>query len=125
MLRRLVPEANILVVQRSLDHRLSPAEHYALVSELKALRKRGMLIVGSGKMVHNLRRVVSAYLPREELGYDWSLEFDAQLSRCTTAGDHAELINDPQLGDRVVQQPPVSLIQTRCWWVLSTLARWR
>lgn len=64
--------------QLSLDMRLSPAQHWELASLLRPLRERGVMIMGSGNMVHNLREVD---WKQQEGGpvYDWAQEFDAQL----------------------------------------------
>jgi 4,5-DOPA dioxygenase extradiol len=57
------------------------------------LRRKGVLIVGSGNMVHNLRRIVW-----QDQAYDWALEFDETLRRLIVAGDHAAIIDYPKLG---------------------------
>jgi 4,5-DOPA dioxygenase extradiol len=55
VLKPMFPQADIPVMQLSMDYSRPPAEHYALGQQLKALRERGVLIVGSGNIVHNLR----------------------------------------------------------------------
>jgi 4,5-DOPA dioxygenase extradiol len=55
VLKPMFPKADIRVVQLSMDYARPPAEHYALGQQLKGLRERGVLIVGSGNIVHNLR----------------------------------------------------------------------
>jgi 4,5-DOPA dioxygenase extradiol len=93
VLRRMFPEADIPVVQLSLDYRKRMPEHYALAKELKALRWRGVLIVGSGNMVHNLRLV-----QWQDAAYDWALEFDSLLKERILAGDHAAIQQPEQFG---------------------------
>jgi len=93
VLRRMFPAADIPVVELSLDYTKSPQEHYALGKELGALRRRGVLIVGSGNMVHNLRLV-----QWEDTAYDWALEFDALLKERILAGDHAAIVQYSQFG---------------------------
>jgi 4,5-DOPA dioxygenase extradiol len=93
VLRRMYPEADIPVVQLSLDYRKSLPEHYALGKELKDLRQRGVLILGSGNMVHNLRVV-----RWEDAAYDWALEFDDLLKERILAGDHAAIQQPEQIG---------------------------
>jgi 4,5-DOPA dioxygenase extradiol len=93
VLRRMYPEADIPVVQLSLDYRKSMPEHYALGQELKALRWRGVLIVGSGNMVHNLRLV-----QWQDAAYDWALEFDNLLKERILAGDHTAIQQPEQFG---------------------------
>jgi 4,5-DOPA dioxygenase extradiol len=93
VLCRMFPEAKIPVVQLSLDRSLSPQAHYDLGRQLRALRHRGVLIVGSGNIVHNLRRI-----NWDGGAFDWALEFDDTMRRLILAGDHAAIINYPDLG---------------------------
>ena len=62
IVRHMYPEANVPVLQLSIDYGQNAAYHYALAKELKTLRKKGVLIIGSGNMVHNLRLVDFANL---------------------------------------------------------------
>ncbi|TLN21949.1 4,5-DOPA dioxygenase extradiol, partial [bacterium] len=73
VLCRMYPQADIPVAQLSLDRSRDAAFHYQLGSQLAALRDEGVLIVGSGNIVHNLRLVVW-----EDTAFDWAVEFDAQ-----------------------------------------------
>ncbi len=93
VLCRMFPRADIPVVQLSLDYRLSPETHYALGQELRNLRQRGVLIVGSGNMVHNLR-----LLNWDGGAYDWAVAFDEWAQQRILAGDHQALINYSQMG---------------------------
>jgi 4,5-DOPA dioxygenase extradiol len=93
VLRRLFPAADVPVVQLSLDRALSPADHYALAQQLRPLRRRGVLVVGSGNIVHNLRRV-----DWQDGAYDWAVEFDTTVERLIRTRDHAALIHYPDLG---------------------------
>jgi 4,5-DOPA dioxygenase extradiol len=93
VLCRMFPRAEIPVVQLSLDRAQSPEFHYALGAELRALRTQGILIVGSGNVVHNLR-VVSW----QDNAYDWAVEFDETVRRLIVAGDHEPLIHYESLG---------------------------
>jgi len=101
VLRRMFPAADIPVVQLSLDYTKSPQEHYALGKELSALRRRGVLIVGSGNMVHNLRLIQWS-----EAAFDWALEFDELLSQRILAGDHSAVINYSQFGRMAMLSVP-------------------
>ena len=88
VLCRMYPEADIPVVQISLDGG-APAEfHYALGRELRPLREEGVLILGSGNIVHNLRTMVW-----NESAFDWAAECDAALATLIASGDHQALIN--------------------------------
>ena len=89
----MYPKADVPVVQLSLDQRQAPAAHYELGRELRALRKKGVLILGSGNIVHNLREVVW-----EDTAYDWALEFDAKMKDLIQSGDHKAMIDYAKLG---------------------------
>ncbi len=93
VLSRMFPRADIPVIELSLDRTKEPAFHYELGRELKALRNKGVLIVGSGNMVHNLRAVVW-----QETAYDWALEFDEHLKQLILTGDHDSIIHYQKLG---------------------------
>ncbi|MCX6029857.1 MAG: 4,5-DOPA dioxygenase extradiol [Chloroflexi bacterium] len=95
VLLRMFPRADIPVVQLSLDRTQPPAYHYALGQALAPLRQRGVLIVGSGNMVHNLRAVC---FEDEDGAYDWATEFDETMHRLIVAGDHAAIVNYDRLG---------------------------
>jgi 4,5-DOPA dioxygenase extradiol len=93
VLSRFYPEADIPVVQLSLDRTREPRFHYELGKELRSLRNEGILILGSGNIVHNLRAMVW-----EDRAYGWALEFDETVQRLIVAGDHAAIIDYPNLG---------------------------
>jgi 4,5-DOPA dioxygenase extradiol len=93
VLCRLFPEADIPVVQLSLDRTKEPSYHYQLGRELKALRKKGILILGSGNIVHNL-----GMMTWEDTAFDWAVEFDEQLKKLITNGDHDSIMNYQNLG---------------------------
>jgi 4,5-DOPA dioxygenase extradiol len=85
----------------SIDYSQPAAYHYALSKELKALRKRGVLIIGSGNMVHNLGRVAWDKLNEVNYGYDWAIEADALLKKLISEKNHASLIDYTKLGASV------------------------
>ena len=93
VLSKMFPRADIPVVQLSLDARQSPAWHYELAREIKILREHGVLIIGSGNIVHNLR-----LLSRRGQGFDWAIEFDATIKALIDTGDHPALADYPKLG---------------------------
>jgi 4,5-DOPA dioxygenase extradiol len=93
VLCRLFPEADVPVIQLSLKRGTDPASHYALGKELRPLRERGILILGSGNIVHNLRLVAW-----QDTAYDWALEFDATIKRLILTGDHEAIIHYERLG---------------------------
>jgi 4,5-DOPA dioxygenase extradiol len=75
----------------SLDYRQSAQWHYDLAKQLAALRRKGVLIVGSGNMVHNLGKVEWRRLS-ETFGYDWALEASEKMKNSIRTGDHQPLI---------------------------------
>jgi 4,5-DOPA dioxygenase extradiol len=93
VLSRMFPAADIPVVQLSLDRGREPEAHYELARDLRALRKRGVLILGSGNLVHNLGRLVW-----QDTAYDWALEFDERVKRLIASGDHDAIIQYQRLG---------------------------
>jgi len=93
VVKHLYPNADVPVIQMSLDHFQMPQYHYALAKELSSLRKKGILIIGSGNMVHNLRMVAWDKLDATEYGYDWALEASEKMKKYILAGDHQSLID--------------------------------
>jgi 4,5-DOPA dioxygenase extradiol len=98
IVRHMYPEAKIPVLQLSIDHTKGPQYHYDLAKELYALRKKGVLIIGSGNMVHNLRMVAWDKMNEPAFGYDWALQINDKFKSLITTGDHKPLINYKSLG---------------------------
>jgi 4,5-DOPA dioxygenase extradiol len=71
VIKHMYPEANVPVIQLSLDYTKSPRYHYDLAKELAVLRKKGVLIAGSGNIVHNLRMIAWDKMNESEYGFDW------------------------------------------------------
>lgn len=105
LLARMYPEANIPVLQLSLDKALSPAEHYKIGKELKPLRDEGVLILGSGNIVHNLR-YFSFNMEDEPL--DWAVEFDKKIKQLLIKGDHQGIWEFETLGEIARLSAPTS-----------------
>jgi 4,5-DOPA dioxygenase extradiol len=103
VLKFMYPDADIPVIQMSLDVLKSPREHYELGKKLAALRQQGILIIGSGNMVHNLSRVNFEHLYGET--YPWAVEFDRVLTELIVAGDHGSLIDYEKLPDTKLAIP--------------------
>lgn len=93
VLKHLYPAADVPVIQLSLDYRKPPAYHYALAKELAQLRKQGVLIVGSGNMVHNLGLVAWNRLNEDNYAYDWALEASSKMRQWILDGNHQALVN--------------------------------
>ena len=106
ILRQMYPGADVPVVQLSLDYRKSPRDHYALARELAPLRQKGVLIIGSGNLVHNLRLVqirgASAGDFNTPFGFDWAIEANDQFKKLINEQRHDELMGYQSLG-RAVQ----------------------
>lgn len=97
VIRHMYPQANIPVLQISIDYHQPPQYHYELLQELADLRKKGVLIVGSGNMVHNLRMVAWEHLNKESYGYDWAIEMNELFKKYIGEGNHQPLIEYPKL----------------------------
>lgn len=106
VVRHMYPEANIPVLQLSIDYTKGPQYHYDLAKQLYALRKKGVLIMGSGNMVHNLRMVAWDRLNDEEYAYDWALQINDRFKELIQAGDHASLIHYTALGGEAMLAVP-------------------
>lgn len=98
ILRHMYPKANIPVLQLSLDFSIDPEDHIALARKLGAFRKRGVLILGSGNMVHNLRLVD---WKNQENGHDWAIEANETLKRMILNGNLKQLGNYRKLGSAI------------------------
>ncbi len=95
VLHRVFPQANIPVVQLSVNAMLTPAEHYAIGQTLRPLRDEGVLIFGSGNVVHNLSRVDW----RMNDGQPWAQEFDQWIHQAIETGDHDPVIHYDRAGE--------------------------
>jgi 4,5-DOPA dioxygenase extradiol len=104
VLKPMFPQADIPVIQLSMDYSRPPAEHYALGQQLKALRDQGVLIVGSGNIVHNLRTMQINAAPHQ--AYDWALEFDQTMADYLQQGNHAAVQDFQSLGAIARQSHP-------------------
>jgi len=98
VIRHMYPDANIPVLQLSIDYTKGPQYHYDLAKELYALRKKGVLIIASGNMVHNLGMVAWDKLNDIEYGYDWAKNINEKFKSLIQDGDHKQLINYSTLG---------------------------
>lgn len=101
VVRRMYPDATIPVLQLSIDYSKPASYHYNLAKELVALRKKGVLIIGSGNMVHNLRMVAWDKIDKPGFGYDWAIEMHELFKKKIAAGDHQALINYETLSKSV------------------------
>ncbi len=104
--RNLYPDANIPIVQLSLDYTQPPQYHYELAKELAALRSKGVLIIGSGNMVHNLRMVAWDRDFNVPYAFDWAQEINETFKANILSGNHQALIDYPKLGKSAMLAVP-------------------
>ncbi|MBS0379649.1 MAG: 4,5-DOPA dioxygenase extradiol [Proteobacteria bacterium] len=97
VLVHLYPRADVPVVQLAIDARREPRFHYDLGSRLRELRARGILVLGSGDVVHNLRTYT--WGERSTAAYSWATHFEALVRAHLDAGQHDPLIEYSGLGD--------------------------
>lgn len=98
ILRCMYPEANIPVLQLSIDVNKSPHEHFEFAKALMSLRKKGILIIGSGNMVHNLGRVAWDKMNEPEYGFDWALQAQSEMKAAITGHNLDILANYQKQG---------------------------
>jgi 4,5-DOPA dioxygenase extradiol len=104
VLIRMFPDADVPVVQLSLDRGIPGERHYELARELAPLRRKGVLILASGNMVHNLGRIEFRGGPdgfNAPFGLDWALEASALFRKLIVERRHGELADYPSLGKAV------------------------
>ena len=101
VLRNMYPEATIPVIQLSIDYTKPLSYHFQLAQELKALRKKGVLIIGSGNMVHNLGMVAWDKINSPGFGFDWTLEIDTVFKQKIESRDYQSLINWSSLHNQI------------------------
>lgn len=106
VVRHMYPGASIPVLQLSIDYTKGPQYHFELAKELYALRKKGVLIIGSGNMVHNLRMMAWDKMNEPEYGYDWALKLNETFKNLILDGDFNPLINYQSLGAEAILAIP-------------------
>jgi 4,5-DOPA dioxygenase extradiol len=106
IIRHMYPEAKIPVLQLSIDYTKGAQYHYDLSKELYTLRKKGVLIIGSGNMVHNLRMVAWDKLNEPEFGFDWANQMNATFKQLISDHHHDRLINYKNLGKEAILSIP-------------------
>jgi len=92
VIRHMYPDADVPVIQLSLDYTKPPKYHYELAQQLETLRHKGVLIVGSGNVVHNLRKVKWDKL-NDIYAWDWAVEANDKMKSFIMDGDHQALID--------------------------------
>lgn len=101
VIKHLYPEANIPVVQLSIDYTQPPAYHFELAKKLMALRQKGVLIIGSGNIVHNLGLVDFANFHRDNYGFDWAIEAREIINGFLRDGNYQPLLEYQKLSKAI------------------------
>lgn len=98
VVRHMYPNADIPVLQLSIDYSKPPQYHFDLAKQLKDLRKKGVLIIGSGNMVHNLRKIAWDKIQVDNYGFDWAIEMNSIFKEKIGNSDFKSLIDYQKLG---------------------------
>ena len=106
ILNHLYPKADIPVVQLSLDYYKTPRQHFEFAKELASLRRKGVLIMGSGNIVHNLRMIAWDKMHEPEYGYDWAIEANEKVKKIIESGDFESLVDYKSLGKEMTLAIP-------------------
>ncbi len=106
VIKHMYPNADVPVVQFSIDRRKDPNYHFELAKELAFLRSKGVLIVGSGNMIHNLRVIAWNKMNESEYGYDWAHEADFKLKNIINSGDFKSLTDYSKHGSEMEMAVP-------------------
>jgi 4,5-DOPA dioxygenase extradiol len=93
VIKHLYPNANIPVIQLSIDYTKPAQYHFELAQKLTSLRHKGILIIGSGNIIHNLRLVDFSNLHKDNFGYDWAIEARETMNKYLLEGNYNSLIN--------------------------------
>lgn len=93
VVKHLYPKADVPIIQMSIDYTQGSQYHYDLAKELSSLRKKGILIIGSGNMVHNLGMVAWDKLNTDSYGYDWAIEANDKMKHFILSDNHQPLIH--------------------------------
>lgn len=97
VIKHLYPKADIPVVQLSIDYTKPPQFHYELAKKLNSLRSKGILIIGSGNIIHNLKLVDFKNMNRDNYGYDWAIEAREITNNYLINGNYQALVNYDKL----------------------------
>jgi 4,5-DOPA dioxygenase extradiol len=93
VVRHMYPNANVPVLELSIDYTQGAQYHYDLAKQLYSLRSKGILIIGSGNMVHNLRMIAWDKMNVPGYGYDWALQINDRFKQLIDSGDSKTLIS--------------------------------
>lgn len=102
VIKHMYPKADIPVIQMSIDYTQPASYHFDLAKRLATLREKGILIVGSGNIVHNLGMVDWANVNKVDHGYDWAVEARSKINHWMTQGDFSPIVQYEKQG-RAIQ----------------------
>ncbi|MEQ7922199.1 4,5-DOPA dioxygenase extradiol [Xanthomonas sp. WHRI 1810A] len=105
VLVHLYPDADVPVLQLSMESSQPPAFHYELGARLQQLRDEGVLIVGSGNVVHNLSMI---NFGMSDSGFDWAVRFQERVRKIIASGDDRSLTQFPDMGPDASRAIPTS-----------------
>ncbi len=106
VLRHVFPDADVPIVQLGIDIGKPPAHHYELGRKLKALREKGVMVVGSGNIVHNLMKVDWERMDEDDYGFDWARAFDGKVRTLIEEKRDAEVVEYGKLGQEAALSIP-------------------
>jgi 4,5-DOPA dioxygenase extradiol len=106
VIKNIYPGADVPVVELSMDYNLTPQYHYELAKELVRFRRKGVLIIGSGNIVHNLRMISWEHANEPEYGFDWALLANDIFKKLILDNNYKDLINYQKLGREVQMAVP-------------------
>jgi 4,5-DOPA dioxygenase extradiol len=92
VIKHFYPNADIPVIQMSIDYNQPMNYHFELANKLQSLREKGVLIIGSGNIIHNLRMVDFANMNKDNYGYDWAIEVREKVNSFLLDGNYTPLI---------------------------------
>lgn len=98
VIKHLYPEANVPVIQLSIDYSQPAQYHFELAQKLSSLREKGVLIVGSGNIIHNLGMVDFANFEKDDYGYDWAIETRETINDFLIDGNFQALVDYDKQG---------------------------
>lgn len=101
VIKHLYPNANIPVIQLSIDYTKPASYHYELAKQLSSLRRKGVLIIGSGNIVHNLGLVDFRNINKVDYGFDWAIESRQKINSWLMDGNFDPIINYDKQGSAI------------------------
>ncbi|MEY2829789.1 MAG: hypothetical protein RIQ33_1647 [Bacteroidota bacterium] len=98
VIKHLYPLANIPVIQMSIDYSKPASYHFNVAKQLSTLREKGVLIIGSGNIIHNLGMVDFANMDKDNYGYDWAIEARSKVNELILSNNFEPLLDYHKLG---------------------------